>query len=131
MASGLPPITLNTPDHCIADVCIIPIGTGSPSVSTEVAAIQTLLARSGLKYIMHSAGTTIEGSWDEVMRVIGQAHQMLHENNILRVQSDIRVGTRTDKSQTAQQKVDKVHQILQGQGLAQLEGQPEQKKIQG
>ena len=36
----------------------------------------------------------IEGSWDTVMRLIGQAHALLHQNGVVRVQSDIRVGTR-------------------------------------
>jgi len=35
-----------------------------------------------------------EGSWDEVMRLIGQAHTMVHEKGVVRVQTDIRVGTR-------------------------------------
>ena len=35
-----------------------------------------------------------EGSWDEVMRLIGQAHSMLHKQGIVRIQTDIRVGSR-------------------------------------
>jgi len=35
-----------------------------------------------------------EGSWDAVMKVIGQAHCMLHEQGIVRIQTDIRVGSR-------------------------------------
>ena len=35
-----------------------------------------------------------EGSWEEVMRLIGQAHTMLHEKGIVRIQTDIRVGSR-------------------------------------
>lgn len=35
-----------------------------------------------------------EGSWDEVMRLIGQAHVMLHDQGIVRIQTDIRVGSR-------------------------------------
>ena len=35
-----------------------------------------------------------EGSWDDVMRLIGQAHVMLHEQGIVRIQTDIRVGSR-------------------------------------
>lgn len=35
-----------------------------------------------------------EGSWDEVMRLIGQAHVLLHQKGVLRVQTDIRVGSR-------------------------------------
>jgi uncharacterized protein (TIGR00106 family) len=88
---------------------------------------------------MHSAGTTVgelclaspppplrsqvnqktdgaiddtEGSWDDVMRVIGQAHALVHQGGVLRVQSSMRVGTRTDKSQTAEQKVKRIEDIL-------------------
>lgn len=39
-------------------------------------------------------GRGAEGSWEEVMRVIGQAHTMLHEKGIVRIQTDIRVGSR-------------------------------------
>ena len=36
----------------------------------------------------------IEGPWDEVMHLIGQAHVMVHQKGVVRIQSDIRVGTR-------------------------------------
>ena len=38
----------------------------------------------------------VEGSWTDVMRLIGQAHVMLHEKGIVRIQTDIRVGSRSD-----------------------------------
>lgn len=53
-----------------------------------------------------------EGSWDEVMRVIGQCHAMLHQNGVVRIQSDIRIGTRTDKLQTFKDKVTAVEKLL-------------------
>ena len=53
-----------------------------------------MLKASGLKYTMHSAGTTVEGSWDEVMKVVGQAHAVVHQGGVKRVQSSMRVGTR-------------------------------------
>ena len=43
---------------------------------------------------MHSAGTTLDGSWDEVMGLIGRCHVMLHEKGVVRIQTDVRVGTR-------------------------------------
>ncbi|RYP36832.1 hypothetical protein DL767_003222 [Monosporascus sp. MG133] len=104
--------TLATPERCYADFCLIPVGTGSASVADEVAEVQRLLRASGLSYTMHSAGTTVEGSWDDVMRVIGQAHSVVHAKGVVRVQSSMRVGTRTDKKQTAQDKVKRVEDIL-------------------
>ncbi|CEJ54594.1 UPF0045 protein ECM15 [Penicillium brasilianum] len=104
--------TLPTPEHCLADFCLIPIGTASASVSAQVADVQRLIEQSGVKYVMHSAGTTLEGSWDKVHQVIGQAHTLLHQQGIVRIQTDIRVGSRTDKEQTAEDKVNKVRQLL-------------------
>ncbi|KAF2650458.1 cell wall biogenesis protein-like protein Ecm15 [Lophiostoma macrostomum CBS 122681] len=104
--------SLNTPPSCIADFCLIPLGTPTASVSKEVASVQRLLKKSGLEYSMHSAGTTVEGSWDDVMKVIGQCHAMLHQNGVVRIQSDIRVGTRTDKKQGFQDKVAAVERLL-------------------
>ena len=54
-----------------------------------------------------------EGSWDECMRVIGQCHAMLHSNGVARIQSDIRVGSRTDKHQGFEDKVRAVEKLLE------------------
>lgn len=101
-----------TPAHCTADFCLIPIGTSSPSVSAQIADVQRLIEKSGLKYVMHSAGTTLEGPWDKVHHVIGQAHMLLHQQGIVRIQTDIRVGSRTDKEQSFEDKVNKVRELL-------------------
>ncbi len=59
MASAHDSVQLDTPPACIADFCIVPIGTPTASVSKEVAEVQRLLKKSGLDYSMHSAGTTV------------------------------------------------------------------------
>jgi uncharacterized protein YqgV (UPF0045/DUF77 family) len=46
------------------------------------------------------------------MRVIGQCHALLHQNGIVRIQSDIRVGSRTDKKQGMKDKVAAVEKLL-------------------
>ena len=55
-----------TPRSCTADFCLIPMGTGEASVSAQVAEVQKLLEASGLKYIAHSAGTTVGQSALEI-----------------------------------------------------------------
>ena len=50
------------------------------------------------------------------MTVIGQAHSMLHGKGVVRIQSDIRVGTRTDKKQSFNDKVTAVKNILARDG---------------
>lgn len=65
---------------------------------------------------MHSAGTTVEGSWDDVFKVIGQAHTLVHQRGVARVQTSLRAGTRTDKKQGAEDKVKRVEDILSRDG---------------
>jgi hypothetical protein len=64
-------------------------------------------------FVLYSHLAT-EGTWDDCMRVIGQCHSMLHANGVVRIQSDIRVGSRTDKHQTAADKVTAVEKLLAG-----------------
>ena len=54
----------------------------------------------------------IEGTWDECMTIIGQCHTLVHTNGVVRIQSDIRVGTRTDKKQGFKDKVKAVENLL-------------------
>lgn len=60
MAQANPDLnTLTTPEKCVADFCLIPIGTPTASVSRQIADVQRLMQQSALKYSMHSAGTTV------------------------------------------------------------------------
>lgn len=68
--------------------------------------------RNSLEHRLTSFFFFAEGSWDEVMRVIGQCHAMLHQNGIVRIQSDIRVGSRTNKKQGFKDKVAAVERLL-------------------
>ncbi|KAK1750722.1 YkoF-like protein [Echria macrotheca] len=103
---------IKTPERCYVDFCLVPVGTASASVANEVAAVQKLLRASGIKHTMHSAGTTVEGTWDQVFTIIGKAHSLVHSSGVVRIQTSMRVGTRTDKTQTAEDKVKRVEDIL-------------------
>lgn len=46
------------------------------------------------------------------MTTIGRAHSLVHASGAARIQTSMRVGTRTDKAQTAAEKVERVRQIL-------------------
>ena len=57
---------------------------------------------------MHSYGTNVEGEWDDVMAAIKQCHEKLHDMGAPRIGSTIRLGTRTDREQSMQDKIDSV-----------------------
>lgn len=62
--------------------------------------------------LKHVLRLRVEGTWDECMKVIGQCHTMLHARGVVRIQSDIRVGSRTDKKQSFEDKVNAVEKLL-------------------
>jgi len=95
----------------IADVCIIPIGIGV-SVSKEVTVCEHILAEAGLKTRLHAYGTNVEGDWDTVFAAVRRCHEVLHEMGVPRISTNIRIGTRTDKRQTMDDKIRSVEEKL-------------------
>ncbi|PCH37903.1 hypothetical protein WOLCODRAFT_135910 [Wolfiporia cocos MD-104 SS10] len=83
--------------YAIADFCLVPIGTGEPSVAEYVAECVRVLEKTGLKYKMHGYGTNIEGPWSAVMQAIHDCHAAVHAKGAPRIATDIRIGTRIDR----------------------------------
>ena len=97
----------------LVDLCIVPIGVGV-SLSTYIAACERVLTAAGLKTALHSYGTDIEGDWDTVYAAIKRCHEVVHEMGAPRITTTIKLGTRTDRSQTMEDKVASVQNKLQG-----------------
>lgn len=95
----------------IADVCVVPIGVGV-SVSKYVAVCEGIFRDAGLTPRLHAYGTNVEGDWDDVMKAVGQCHERIHEMGAPRISTSIRIGTRTDRDQTMQDKIDSVRSKL-------------------
>ena len=99
--------------NVIVDLCIIPLGVGV-SLSPYVAACEKVLAEAGLKTMLHANGTNIEGDWDKVFGAIKQCHEVVHGMGAPRISTIIKLGTRTDRAQTMDQKVASVEAKLTG-----------------
>ncbi len=97
--------------HVIVDLCVVPIGVGT-SVSTYVAACQRVLEHAGLSHQMHAYGTNIEGDWDAVFAAVKACHEAVHALGAPRISTTMKVGTRTDRSQTMADKVASVEAKL-------------------
>jgi len=92
----------------IAEVSIVPLGTGSTSVSSYVAECIKVLERSGLTYELHGMGTLIEGSFQQIFTVIQQMHEVPFEKGAKRVVTSIKFDDRRDKNGTIKGKVESV-----------------------
>lgn len=97
--------------HVIADICVTPF-TGRISVREEVARAHEILAETGLPVLLHAYGTNIEGDYDVVMAALKRIHEELHASGARRISTSIRLGSRTDKAQSIEDKVGAVEQLL-------------------
>jgi uncharacterized protein (TIGR00106 family) len=97
----------------IADLCVVPIGIGV-SVSKEIAVCERILREAGLKTQLHAYGTNIEGDWDRVFAAVKQCHEVLHAAGVPRISTNMRFGTRIDREQTMEDKIQSVERKLIG-----------------
>ena len=95
----------------MVDLCVVPIGVGV-SVSAYVAACERIIAAAGLEHQLHPYGTVIEGEWEAVFTAVKACHERVHALGAPRVFTSLKVGTRTDRDQSMQDKVDSVRRQL-------------------
>lgn len=93
------------------DICLIPMST-ELSISKYIVACQEIFLAAGLNHHLHAFGTNVEGEWDEVFDAVKKCHQKVHDLGAARISSSLRIGTRTDKTQGLQDKVESVQKQL-------------------
>jgi uncharacterized protein (TIGR00106 family) len=91
----------------IVDLTVVPIGVGV-SLSKYVAACEDILRQTRLKTSLHPNGTAIEGEWDAVMAAVKACHEKVHAMGAPRVFTTLKIGTRTDREQSLEDKVNSV-----------------------
>jgi uncharacterized protein (TIGR00106 family) len=97
----------------IAEISIVPIGTGTPSVSQYVAkAIQTLSQESTVKYKLTGMGTILEGTWTSVLEAARKMHDSVFDDQIQRVVTTIRIDDRRDRESSVKRKIQSVAKRL-------------------
>ena len=95
----------------IVDLCVIPLGVGV-SVSKYVAECERIIQQAGLSLQLHAYGTNIEGEWDDVFAAVKRCHERIHEMGAPRITTTIKLGTRTDREQSMQDKIASVEEKL-------------------
>lgn len=101
----------------IVDLCVVPLGVGV-SVSKYIAECEKILKDAGLKIMLHAYGTNIEGDWDDVFNAVKKCHERVHEMGAPRISTTLRVGTRTDRQQTMDDKIKSVQIKLSDDNIA-------------
>lgn len=85
----------------VVEVSVLPVGTGSPSISSYVASCQKILqAESAIKFQLTPMGTIIEGDLEVILNLIRRLHTVPLEAGAPRVITSIKIDERKDKKLT-------------------------------
>ena len=99
----------------IVQLSIVPIGTGTPSISKYVArAFKLLEDETDVAYQLTRMGTIIEGDLDRVLSIVRRMHESGFGEGVQRVLTTVIIDDRRDKTATMESKVNSVQQKLKG-----------------
>ncbi|MCD6352332.1 MAG: MTH1187 family thiamine-binding protein [Armatimonadetes bacterium] len=96
----------------LMEIKILPLGTGSTSVSGYVAGSMQVTRESGLKHQLTPMGTVVEGTVDELLALARKIHEVPFEAGAGRVVTVIEIDDRRDKPSTMDSKVESVRRKL-------------------
>lgn len=89
----------------VVELSIVPVGTGSTSISGYIRQAVSILKEKGLKYSVTPMGTVMEGDLEEVLEVCKQMHQSVLSSDVDRAVTTIKIDDRKDKELTMESKV--------------------------
>jgi uncharacterized protein (TIGR00106 family) len=96
-----------------ADLTIIGLGRSDASASAYIAEIQRrLAAQDRVRFALHAMGTSLEGSTQDILRVVGELHAVPFEMGLPRVYTVLKLDERRDREQTLDDKVASVQRLL-------------------
>lgn len=96
----------------VAEISIIPIGTGSTSLSDFVAEAVKVISKSGLEYELTAMGTNVEGTLAEILSLTQEVHQAALRMGAQRVLTTVKIDDRKDKELTLRGKVEAVRKKI-------------------
>ncbi len=99
----------------IAQVTVVPLGTGSTSLSEYVAEVQRVLDQAGtsVRYELTAMSTIIEGELDDILKVVRQMHEAPFGQGAMRVSTTLTIDDRRDKPASIRSKLASVEEKLQ------------------
>jgi len=93
----------------IAQVTVVPIGTGDTGIASYVKDVVAVLdGYTDLKYVVGANVTFVEGDLDRIFAAVREMHERPFDAGARRVMTLINVDDRRDKPQTMEEKVTRV-----------------------
>jgi uncharacterized protein (TIGR00106 family) len=82
----------------VAAISVVPVGTGTASISNYVANAVKIVKDSGLKFELSSMGTNLEGDVADILEVVRKVHESCFEQGAVRVLTCMTLDDRRDKT---------------------------------
>jgi uncharacterized protein (TIGR00106 family) len=97
-----------------ADLTVLALGRPDVSASGYIAEIQWRLAQQKrVRFRMHAMGTSLEGTTEDILAVVGELHAVPFEQGVPRVYTVLKLDERRDRpDQTLDDKVSSVEKLL-------------------
>ncbi len=93
----------------VAEISIVPLGTGSASVSEYVAAcLDVVEQQKKVAYRLTPMGTILEGSLDDILAITRKMHEEPFNRGAMRVVTTLKIDDRRDKTLSMNGKVQSV-----------------------
>ena len=97
-----------------ADLTVLALGRKELSASEYIAEIQRRLRKQErVRFHMHAMGTSLEGTTEDILAVVGELHSVPFEQGVQRVYTVLKLDERRDRpGQSLQDKVRSVEDRL-------------------
>ena len=91
----------------VAEISVLPVGTGEPTVREYVRAVYQLIRESGLKHELTAMGTLVEGRVEDLFALARRVHDACFEaaGGTARVVTSLRIDERRGEPLTLDGKV--------------------------
>ena len=97
----------------VCSISVVPVGTGSTSVSPYVARCHEILkGAGGVRYQLTPMATILEGDLERLLEVVAELHRVPFDEGARRVLTTVVIDDRTDKPLSMEGKVKSVQEKL-------------------
>ena len=103
-----------------ADLTVLALGRQGASASEYIAEIQRAPGEQDrVRFRMHAMGTSLEGTTEDILAVVGELHAVPFDQGVPRVYTVLKLDERRDRpDQTLDDKVRSVEDLLGDDDLA-------------
>ncbi|OAQ21373.1 MTH1187 family thiamine-binding protein [Thermosulfurimonas dismutans] len=81
----------------LMEISVVPLGTGSTSLSKYIAEMEKYLKEKGIPYTLTDMGTIIEGEIAKLLDIAKKLHEVPFKAGVQRVYTVLKIDDRRDK----------------------------------